>query len=415
MMNRNLLTPEKTLEFIQELASLMNASLGDRINIQIGKNSVYKGVIGQEPEITKLTAARAGVLRTAINQLGQASNIKQRIVLLHNEQEVFVFEKGQVVVNKLVKENVSMLPSNALHPFELDTNEDVNNNHSSPELPEDENIRALTKQFLEDKERLIQIQREENSKNWLWYQIAKIEYGRGEYSGSVSVDAIRELAISKAPVPENLIVERDAAVTRASQFVHLIALKVISIEGKEVIPGVKTSTSGGYTITYNETTGDLSIDKPNQSYLRHDTGKIERSYRPNGILKAKYQDIISNKLITKDLANFDYIECKLLTLECLSSLQDIVETHGSECMAPIETWTGGKKEEAKIENVLAKSFISYKANIQIIKLGKHLQVRDLEGNLIMKAYGDKVEKPMTRVQLSDWTARYARFTSYKAA
>lgn len=86
-------------------------------------------------------------------------------------------------------------------------------------------------------------------------------------------------------MPESLIVERDAAVTRASQFALRIALKVISIEGKEVIPGVKTSTSGGYTITYNEATGDLSIDKPNQSYLRHDTGKIERSYRQSGNFK----------------------------------------------------------------------------------------------------------------------------------
>lgn len=308
-----------------------------------------------------------------------------------------------------------MLSSNAPQAFELDTNEDTTGAVQTSELPEEGNIRIVIEQFLEDKQRLVTMQREENSKNWLWYQIAKIEYGRGEYAGSVSYDAIRELAISKAPVPENLIVERDASVARASQFILRIALKVISLEGKEVIPGVKTSTSGGYTITYNETTGDLSIDKPNQSYLRHDTGKIERSYRPNGILKAKYQDIISNKLITKDLANFDYIECKLLTLECLSSLQDIVETHGSECKAPIETWTGGKREEAKIENTYAKCFISYKANLQIIKLGKHLQVRDVSGNLIMKAYGDKVEKPMTRAQLSDWTARYSRFVADKAA
>lgn len=413
--NRNLLNQEETQEFIQELAFSMTATTGDRINIQIGKNQVYKGVVGQEPELSKLTASRAGVLRTAINQLGQASNIKQRIVLLHNEQEMFVFEKGKTIVNKLVKTSVSMLPSNAPYSFELDTNEDVNNDHSGEELPEDENIRALTKQFLEDKERLVQIQREENSKNWLWYQIAKIEYGRGSYAGSVSVDAIRELAISKAPVPENLIVERDTSVTRASQFVLRIALKVISIEGKEVIPGVKTSTSGGYTITYNEATGDLSINKPNQSYLRHDTGKIERSYRPDGILKTKYQDIISNKLITKDLANFDYIECRLLTFECLSSLNEMVDVHGSECVAPLEIWTGGKREEAKIENTLAKSFISYKANIQIIKLGKHLQARDLEGNLIMKTYADKIEKPMTYKQLEDWTARYSRFVADKAA
>ncbi|BAZ08204.1 hypothetical protein NIES4071_00090 [Calothrix sp. NIES-4071] len=326
-----------------------------------------------------------------------------------------MFEKGQVVVNRLISGKVipMLQASDTVSAFELDIN-DVTS-QIKPDLPEDENIRAVTKQFLEEKERLIQIQREENSKNWLWYQIAKLEDGQGEYKGSASVDAIRELAISKAPVPENLIVERDASVTRASQFALRIALKVISIEGKEVIPGVKTSTSGGYTITYNEATGDLSIDKLNQSYLRHETGKIERSYRPDGILKAKYQDIISNKLITKDLANFDYIECRLLTFECLSSLNEMVEVHGFECKGKIETWIGGKKEEAKIENTLAKSFISYKANIQIIKLGKHLQVRDLEGNLIMKAYGDKVEKPMTRVQLEDWTARYTRFTADKAA
>jgi hypothetical protein len=416
MMNRNLLTKELT-QFIQELANLMTATTGDKINIQIGKNPVYTGIIGQEPELSKLTDARVGILRTVINQPEASSKIKQTIVLSHNQQEVFVFVKGQVVVNNLISKSdlvVSMLPASTVSAFESDINDVTSNVKSS--LPEDDNIRAVVEQFLGEKERLVQIQREENSKNWLWYQIAKIEDGHGEYFGSVSVDAIRELAISKAPVPaENLIVERDASVTRASQFVLRIALKVISLEGKEVIPGVKTSTSGGYTITYNEATGDLSIDKPNQTYLRHDTGKIERSYRPGGILKAKYQEITYNKLLTKDLANFDYIECRLLTKECLPSLQDMVDVHGSECKGKIETWTGGKKEDAKIENVLAKSFISYKANIQIIKLGKHLQVRDVSGNLIMKAYGDKVEKPMTRVQIQDWTARYTRFTSYLAA
>jgi hypothetical protein len=411
--NRNLLNQEETQKFIQELATIMSATSGDRIHIQIGKNQVYTGVIGQEAEMSKLTYGRAQVLRTVITQSEASSNIKQRIVLTHNQQEVFVFEKGQVVVNKLISEKViPMLQADTVSAFESDIN--VTSNVKS-NLPEDENIRSVTLQFLEEKERLIQIQREENSKNWLWYQIAKIEDGQGEYEGSVSVDAIRELAISKAPVPENLIVERDASVTRASQFALRIALKVISIEGKEVVPGVKLSTPMGYTITYNEATGDLSIDKPNQTYLRHETGKIEKSYRPGGILKAKYQDISYNKLLTRDLANFDYIECRLLTFECLSSLQDMVDVHGKECKAPLETWAGGKKEDAKIENTLAKSFISYKANIQIIKLGKHLQVRDLEGNLIMKAYGDKVEKPMTRAQLEDWTARYTRFITDKAA
>lgn len=415
MMNRNLLTKELT-QFIQELANLMTATTGDKINIQIGKNPVYTGVIGQEPELSKLTDARVRILRTVISQPEASSKIKQTIVLSHNQQKVFVFAKGQVVVNNLISKSekvVSMLPASTVSAFDSDIN-DVTSNVKSG-LPEDDNIRALVEQFLGEKERLVQMQREENSKNWLWYQIAKIEDGRGEYFGSVSVDAIQGLAISKAPVPENLIVERDASVTRASQFALKIALKVISLEGKEFVPGVKLSTPMGYTITYNETTGDLSIDKPNQTYLRHETGKIEKSYRPGGILKAKYQDISYNKLLTRDLANFDYIECRLLTLECLPSLQDMVEAHGKECKAPLETWTGGKKEDAKIENVLAKSFISYKANIQIIKLGKHFQVRDLEGNLIMKAYGDKVEKPMTREQLEDWTTRYTRFTADKAA
>jgi hypothetical protein len=410
MLNRNLLTQEQTLEFIQELAGLMNANLGDRINILIGKSSVYTGVFGQDTEMSKLTEPRVSVLRTAIKQLSNSSKIKQRIVLFLGEQEVFVFEKGQVVVNKLSSK--PMLPSNAPTEFEIGADK---SNHSSLELPEEQNIHTFTKQFLEDKQKLVALQREENSKNWLWYQVAKIECALGEYTGSVSFGAIRELAISKAPVPENLIVERDAASSRASQFVVKIALKVISQEGKEVIPGVKTSTLMGYTITYNEEKGDLSIDKPSQAYLRHETGKIERSYRPDGILKAKYQDITYNKLLTRDLANFDYIECRLLTKECLSSLNDMVEVHGKECKAPIEIWTLGKKEEAKIETTLAKSFISYKANIQIIKSGKHLQVRDVSGNLIMKAYQDKIDKPMTRAQLQDWTARYNRFITDKAA
>jgi hypothetical protein len=33
-------------------------------------------------------------------------------------------------------------------------------------------------------------------------------------------------------------------------------------------------------------------------------------------------------------------------------------------------------------------------------------VRDLEGNLLLKAYGDKVEKPMTREQSQDFKGRY---------
>lgn len=417
MASRNLLSLDKTQEFIHEIASLMNASNESRINIQIGENLVYTGFI-QEPQMSKLTPSRVEVLRSAINQLGTSSNIKQKIVLSCNQQEVFVFEKGQVVLNELVAKPegiIAMLPAtNAIAAIgKTQTNQEVNNTHQPFEFPEDIEMRRRTQQFLEEQEKLTQNRRAENSKNWLWYQIAKIETKRGVYSGSVSVDAIRELAISKAPVPENLTSERDIAVTRASGFVYQIALKLVSHEGKELVPGVKSINSLGYTITYNEITQDLSIDKPTQTYLQRDTGKIARSYRPEGILKAQNGEIIHNQLLTQDLANFEYLECKLLSAECLPSMEHMVEIYAKEAPAAIETWTGGNKAEAKIETLLAKVFVSFKANIQIIKLEKHLQVRDIEGNLVMKAYGEKVEKPMSYEQIEDWKARYSRLNLEK--
>ncbi|BAZ08205.1 hypothetical protein NIES4071_00100 [Calothrix sp. NIES-4071] len=57
--SRNLLNQEETQEFIQELAFSMNATSGDRINIQIGKNLIYTGIINTEPEMSKLTTVRA--------------------------------------------------------------------------------------------------------------------------------------------------------------------------------------------------------------------------------------------------------------------------------------------------------------------------------------------------------------------
>ena len=112
-------------------------------------------------------------------------------------------------------------------------------------------------------------------------------------------------------------------------------------------------------------------------------------------------------LLTIDLANFDYIECRLLTKECLPLLRDVVERYAKEDKVSIEIWKGGKSEEAKIEARLGKIFVSFKAGIQIIESGKHLQIRDLEGNLLVKAYGDKVDKPMTRALWQDFKARYA--------
>jgi hypothetical protein len=171
--------------------------------------------------------------------------------------------------------------------FYPSVNESINQYEQSPELnnieasnlPKDSNVRSSTQQFIEQKEQQAQVQREENAKNWQWFQMSKLEDRQGAYSGSVSIDAIQELAVSKAPVPENLRQERDESVARASQFVFQVASKALEQDGKELVPGVKIAAVQGYTITRNEATGDLSIDKSNQTFLRHDTGKIEQSYR----------------------------------------------------------------------------------------------------------------------------------------
>ena len=52
------------------------------------------------------------------------------------------------------------------------------------------------------------------------------------------------------------------------------------------------------------------------------------------------------------------------------------------------------------------AFRSEQMKLQFIESGKHLQVRDLEGNLQMKAYGDRVEKPLTREQCQSFSSRY---------
>ncbi len=266
-----------------------------------------------------------------------------------------------------------------------DTNKNENNVHEN-NFTQESNLRSAIQSFLEEKQRLAQAQREENSQNWLWYQMSKIETSMGDYNGSVSVEAIQELAIIKAPVLEQLLSERSEAVDKASQFVLKVALKALEQDGREVIPGVIIVIVMGYTIIYNSVTHDLSIDKVSQAYMRHETGKIERSYRPDGILKAQGQKISLNRLLTKDLANFDYIECRQLTKECLPLLRDIVERYAKEDKVSIEIWTRGKSEEAKIKKVLGKIFVSFKAGMQIIESGKHLQVRDLEGKLMVKAY-----------------------------
>ncbi|BAZ09456.1 hypothetical protein NIES4071_12640 [Calothrix sp. NIES-4071] len=294
-----------------------------------------------------------------------------------------------------------------------DTVQKIENYIHSENFTFESKLREANQNFLLEKQRLTQIQKVENSQNWLWYQISKIEANIGDYRGSVSVEAIRELAIIKAPVPEDLKKERSEAVARASEFVLKVALKALEQEGKEVIPSVKIVTVLGYTIIYNSETQDLSIDKVNQAYMRHNTGKIEKSYRPDGIFKAKGQEVSLNLLLTKDLANFDYIECKQLTKECLPLLRNIVESYAKEDEILIEIWSGRRSEEAKMKKTSGKIFVSIKAGMQIIESGKHLQVRDLEGKLTLKAYGDKVDKPMTRTFCQDFKARYALMQQVK--
>ncbi|MBW4595396.1 MAG: hypothetical protein KME46_21445 [Brasilonema angustatum HA4187-MV1] len=425
---RALLSIEQTHNFIKELASRMDAKSGEKINIQMGKNSVYEGIVGQEPEMSKLTDTRVGVLRSAIDmdtpalgQKGEPSNIKQAIVIEKNDQEMFRFEKGQVLSSKLIEPEITNLQPAQIEGVEVVSQEKsavvafesitpfevIKKEVEASQLREESHVRASTKQFIEHKEQQAQLQREENSKNWQWFQMSKIEEKQGVYSGSVSVEAIQDLAVSKAPVPENLRSERDGAVQKAEQFVIQVAHKALQQKGKELVPGVRTATVTGYTITQNEATGDLSIDKSNQTFLRHDTGKIEQSYRPDGVFKAKGNEVTHNRLLTKDLDNFDYIERKQLTRDSLAPLRDMVNVYGKEGKVPIETWVGGTKENAKIEKMQGRAFISEKAGIQIIESAKHLQVRDIEGNLQMKAYGDKVEKPFTREQVKDFQARYA--------
>ena len=429
--NRALLPVEQTVEFIKELAQRMDAKAGDKINIQMGRNSVYEGRVDQEPDMTKLTEARAGVLRAAIDMdtpqiglKGNPSNLKQAIILEKNEQQVFWFEKGQVMESQLLEpelvpiqsetqmEGVDVVDIEPQQPspitvFEAFTPIDVLHKEiEASELPQDSSVRASTQDFVQHKEQQSKLQQEENSKNWQWFQVARLEEHSGTYSGSVSVDVIQELAVSKAPVPENLRSERDGAVTRAEQFVMQVASRALEMEGREVVPGVKQAKVGGYQIIKNETTGDLAIDKPIQTFLRQDTGKVQQSYRPDGVLKAKGEEVTHNCLLVKDLDNFDYIECQQQSRDNLEGLHDMVQTYGKEGNVPIESWPGGKKNDALIEKMPGRTLVSEKAQMQIIESGKHLQVRDLEGNLVLKAYGDKVEKPMTREQSQDFKGRY---------
>lgn len=88
----------------------MSAKDGDKIKIQMGKNPVYEGRVGQEPDMSKLTETRAGVLRAAIDMdtpnigsKGDPSNLKQVILLEKNDVQVFRFEKGQVEMSLLTE------------------------------------------------------------------------------------------------------------------------------------------------------------------------------------------------------------------------------------------------------------------------------------------------------------------------
>lgn len=426
--NRSLLTFEQTQEFIKELSQRLDAKEGDQVKVSIGKNPVYEGKVGSEPEMSKLTEARAGVLRAALDmdtpalgEKGEPSNLKQAIVVEKNSEPLFQFEKGQVKMSKLLEvepiepssnvEGVEVVPLEteqspvkafeSVTPFEV-----LHKEVEASELSQDSNVRASTQEFIQQKETQAKLQQEENGKNWQWFQMARMESERGTYSGSTSIEVIQELAVNKAPVPDGIRGERDEAVSRAEQYVMQIASKALETEGKEVLPGVKMAEVGGYQISKNEATGDLSIDKPRQSFLRQDTGKIEQSYRPDGVLKAVGQEVTQNRLLVKDLDNFDYIERKQLTKENLAGMRDLVESYGQKGNVPIEVWPGGKKQDASMEKMQGSAFRSEQMKLQFIESGKHLQVRDLEGNLQMKAYGDKVEKPMTREQCQSFSGRY---------
>jgi hypothetical protein len=429
--NRTLLPLDQTQDFIKELATKMDAQVGDKINIQMGKNSIYEGRVGQEPDLSKLTETRVGVLRAAldmdtpnIGEKGDPSNLKQAIVVEKNSEPVFQFEKGQVLMSKLVElepvqiqptaqvEGVEVVPlpgveQSPVTAFESVTPlEALRQSVEASELPQDGNVRASTSEFVQQKEAQAKLQQEENAKNWQWFQMARMESERGAYSGSTSIEVIQELAVNKAPVPEALKEERDAEVSRAEQYVMSVASKALESEGREILPGVKQAEVGGYQITLNQASGDLSIDKPRQSFLRQDTGKIEQSYRPDGVLKAKGQEVTHNRLLVKDLDNFEYIERKQQTRENLTGMRDLVQSYGQRGNVPIEVWPGGKKQDAAIEKMSGTAFRSEQMKLQFIESGKHLQVRDLEGNLQMKAYGDKVEKPLTHEQNKSFDTRY---------
>lgn len=427
--NRSLLTFEQTQKFIKELSQRLDAKEGDQVKVSIGKNPVYEGKVGSEPEMSKLTEARAGVLRAALDmdtpalgEKGEPSNLKQAIIVEKNNEAMFQFEKGQVKMSKLLEvepiasnvEGVEVVPLTekqleqspvaafeSVTPFEI-----LHKEVEASELSQDGNVRASTQEFVQQKEAQAKLQQEENGKNWQWFQMARMESERGTYSGSTSIEVIQELAVNKAPVPEAIRGERDEAVSRVEQYVMQVASKTLETEGKEILPGVKMAEVGGYQISKNETTGDLSIDKPRQSFLRQDTGKIEQSYRPDGVLKATGQEVTQNRLLVKDLDNFDYIERKQLTKENLAGMRDLVESYGQKGNVPIEVWPGGKKQDASMEKMQGSAFRSEQMKLQFIESGKHLQVRDLEGNLQMKAYGDKVEKPMTREQCQSFSGRY---------
>lgn len=102
----------------------------------------------------------------------------------------------------------------SLTPIEV-----VRQSVEASELPQDSNVRGSTSEFVQQKEAAAKQQMEENSKNWQWFQMARLEERLGTYSGSVSIEAIQELAVSKAPVPDALRDERNSTVAKAEQFV----------------------------------------------------------------------------------------------------------------------------------------------------------------------------------------------------
>lgn len=428
---------EQTQELIDVLASRMGAEPRDRIDIKIGKDSVYRGAVGESPEYNKLTPTRADMLRAAVDLDGTRTEdvepgtnytkSRSAISLEKNGEEVFRLEKGQLVVDKLPARTEVAVEEEVATPITqspIETFKEVVENSS---LASTSNVRRGAEQFAESLAERAQEQQSEAAKNWLWFALSRSEERRGQYEGSVSVGEIQQLAMQKVPVPDGLRAERDAAVERAEQYAIAVAQKALEQQGNNMPSGERVAAVGGYQITQSQN-GDLTIEKPVMSFLNHDTGQINQSVRPNGVLKVEADRVTVNRLMVKDLDKFEYIEKCLdrqrenlteerlalnqATKEVLPMIREVLEQKGYGKVL-IENWKSADSTKPQMKEMVGKTHYSEKMGLTFVQAGKHLQARDKSNNLQMKAFGDTVDRPFTGEQIKNVKQGYEAFKQWQ--